>query len=362
MQRAYQHSRVDVAELKAEIVKRIGGERSRLYFYYLNKLLSLKLSKIKFNKFCIRVLGRENVPLHNQFIRSILQNACNAKVSPPPPSCNNEMPSTTSDGSYPFANGKMDLVSYESMVTSDIISFEDGIQMPLQHHQVILRKEEKGKETLLPNSSKLPLVKQSIEGSVSVHSREKSSISVVEDGGRSSSTIALQAPLGIPFCTASAGGSCRQPRLAINHRSSSECDSGLLVGTQTLRERMQHIAAAQGLEGVPMESANLLNIGLDAYLRGLIKSSLELVDSRCQHDSTKGNSQKHYMHGKNGFLPGHHFHVENSSGPLNGKPNQTSNLPISLLDFKVAMELKPQQLGEDWPLLLEKICTRAFEE
>ncbi|THG07917.1 hypothetical protein TEA_021089 [Camellia sinensis var. sinensis] len=29
--------------------------------------------------------------------------------------------------------------------------------------------------------------------------------------------------------------------------------------------------------------------------------------------------------------------------------------PISLLDFKVAMELNPQQLGEDWPLLLEKI-------
>jgi hypothetical protein len=26
------------------------------------------------------------------------------------------------------------------------------------------------------------------------------------------------------------------------------------------------------------------------------------------------------------------------------------------------MELNPQQLGEDWPLLLEKICTRPSEE
>jgi hypothetical protein len=33
-----------------------------------------------------------------------------------------------------------------------------------------------------------------------------------------------------------------------------------------------------------------------------------------------------------------------------------------MLDFKVAMELNPQQLGEDWPLLLEKICMHSFED
>lgn len=99
---------------------------------------------------------------------------------------------------------------------------------------------------------------------------------------------------------------------------------------------MQLIAAAQGLEGVSMECANLLINGSDAYLKKLIKSCVELVGARSGHDLSKNNSYTHQFDGK-------HF-------------------PVSLLDFKVAMELNPQQLGEDWAFLLEKICIHVFDQ
>jgi hypothetical protein len=57
-----------------------------------------------------------------------------------------------------------------------------------------------------------------------------------------------------------------------------------------------------------------------------------------------------------------HLHMQSSGGPVEVMQEQRPQGSISLLDFKVAMELNPQQLGEDWPLLLEKISMQAFEE
>jgi hypothetical protein len=127
---------------------------------------------------------------------------------------------------------------------------------------------------------------------------------------------------------------------------------------------MQQIAAAHGLDGVSMDSANLLNSSLDAYLKRLIKSCTELINRRRGCDLTKNNSQENRSEGKlvNGFLPGHRFQVQSSNRILGGMQEQRSHFLISLLDLKVSMELNPQQLGEDWPLLLEKICTRPSEE
>ena len=63
----------------------------------------------------------------------------------------------------------------------------------------------------------------------------------------------------------------------------------------------------------------------------------------------------------NGVWQGNHMHVQSGGLPLDshGLMNRHS---MSLQDFRVAMELNPQQLGEDWPLLLERICLRSFEE
>ncbi|MED6159620.1 hypothetical protein PIB30_043908 [Stylosanthes scabra] len=76
-------SRIDLAEFKAHIVKKVGADKSKKNFYYLNRFLSQKLGKNNFDKLCFRVLRRENISLHNRFISSILKNACQAKFPSP---------------------------------------------------------------------------------------------------------------------------------------------------------------------------------------------------------------------------------------------------------------------------------------
>ncbi|KDP41918.1 hypothetical protein JCGZ_26936 [Jatropha curcas] len=361
MQRLNQHSRVNLAELKTQIVKKIGAEKTKLYFYYLNKFLNLKLSKVEFNKLCIRVIGRENIPLHNQFICSILKNACTAKI-PPPQSHDKEIPESIIDGSHYFPNGKADFASHRSTVTADNnIASEDGMPK-VQHHQVLLEKAERDGEVLLHQPTKSSQARQSADGSVSIQSKEQSDISVVQHRKEISAISSLVAPLGIPFCSVSVGGARKPLPSATNGRCNSSYENGGLLDSQLLRERMQQIAAAQGLDSVSVDSANLLNSGLDAYLKRLIKSCMELVGKSCNHDLMTKNSHKQNSHGKlNGSLPGHHMQAQSSSMLLDGIQEQRSQFSISLLDFKVAMELNPQQLGEDWPLLLGKIM-HAFEE
>ncbi|XP_050231706.1 uncharacterized protein LOC126680601 [Mercurialis annua] len=360
-QRWNQHSRVNLAELKSLILKRIGAEKAKLYFFYLNKFLDLKLTKVEFNKLCFRVLGKENIPLHNQLISSILKNACNAKVAPPP-APNKEYPTSTSDGSHTFPNGNVDIVSLQSTIKGDNETLQDGLRKPVQHHQVLFDRD-KEEDTLFHHSTKLLPAKQSTDGLVSVQSKEQSEVSVFADRKEVYAKSSLVAPLGIPFCSPSMGGARKPLPLAHSARCASSFDADGLLDIQSLRERMQQIAASQGLEGVSMDTANLLNSGLDTYLKGLIKSCIELVGARRGCGLMTKSSHKHNSHGKlvNGFLSGHHLLLQNSSRQLDGMQEQRPHFSISLLDFKIAMELNPQRLGEDWPLLLEKI-THAFEE
>ncbi|KAL4628927.1 hypothetical protein ACB092_05G272800 [Castanea dentata] len=279
-----------------------------------------------------------------EFICLILKNAYYAKV-PPPPMPKKEVQAGTSDGYWqsrlcPLLNmavfpssplkaqseilvrpvRKVGFASHQFSVTCDNVLLENGdcdIRKLVQHHQRLTENAE-------------------CEGSlVSVHIKDEKELLVVEDGKEVLGRSTLQAPLGIPFSFVSVGGACRAFPLARTDCTGSY-DSGGLLDTDVLRERMQLIAAAQGLEGVSMECANLLINGLDAYLKKLIKSCIELVGARCGHDLSKNNSYKHRFDGK-------HF-------------------PISLLDFKVAMELNPQQLGEDWAFLLKKICIHVFDQ
>lgn len=386
----HQHSRINLADLKAQIVKRVGLERSQQYFYYLSRLLSLKLSKVEFNKLCFRVLGRENVPLHNHFLRSILRNACRAKVAPQPPTPEKEVPTFTNDGyqqsePYHFLNGdvlpstgterpeilfeqirKVDSVTHQLVTTVDNVILGNGdcdIRKPVQHHQRAIDKAESEGEVLLSHPAKLTLIKGSTDSVVSVHSNDQREVLVAEDGKERSNGIPLPAPIGIPFCSVSVGGAHRALPLASIDRYASSYDSGVLIDTEALRERMQLIAAAQGLEAVSMECANFLNNGLDAYLKGLIKSCIELNGARCGCDLLKNSIYKHQSHGNlNGVLADHRFQLQSTSRPLEGIQENRQHSSISLLDFQVAMELNPQQLGEDWPVLLEKICMHAFEE
>ncbi|KAK1358065.1 hypothetical protein POM88_051321 [Heracleum sosnowskyi] len=176
---------------------------------------------------------------------------------------------------------------------------------------------------------------------------------LIKDDGREVSTVRFpHPPLGIPFCAASTGGASRSLPLASSSKVVSSFNIGGFLDKTPLRECMKQIAATQGLEGVPLDCAKTLNNGLDAYLKGLVRSSIALVGSRSGHELEDENNCKHQplLNLINSVTPSHHFRMQSSSRPPKILHECRSRRPISMLDFKVAMELSLQQLGENWPL------------
>uniref|UniRef100_A0A6N2KIF8 Uncharacterized protein n=1 Tax=Salix viminalis TaxID=40686 RepID=A0A6N2KIF8_SALVM len=398
----HQSSRVDLVELRTQIVKKIGVERSKKVF-----LLSESIFESE---------AGENLPLHNNLIRSILKNACQAKTPPPiyeagptkplhqaPNSSpvredgheqngsliSNQNASIWSNGVLPVSprkvrsvirdrkqrdrpsalgpNGKVECISHQSIGTEDSGSkfvVENGelapcdYQRPVQHLQTVAEQSENERE----GSAQQPIERSRIQS--------KDQTAFVEDGGEveqanhlNFSRTPLLAPLGIPFCSASVGGARKTMPVASSGDFVGYYDSGELSDSEKLRKRMEQIAAAQGLGGVTMECANRLNNMLDLYLKRLIKSCVELVGARSPHDP-----RKHPVHKQqvpkviNRMCSSNNLHMLSNSGPVEGMQEQRQRSSISMLDFKVAMELNPQQLGEDWPLLLEKICMHSHRQ
>lgn len=381
-----QHQRVNLVELKAQVVKKLGPEGSNRYFFYLNRFLNLKLSKVEFNKLCLQIVGRENIPLHNQFIRSILKNACSAKA--PPPTLDKQ---SVSNPSF-LSNGDIRAVSTWKARTeirdrntfdhhnafgpnantksSNSVVLENGdltpheIRWPVQHHQGHAEQaEETEREVSHYPSGNISSTKRYTDGSVSLHSKDPVEAVRLEDQRDVFSRSSLSAPLGVPLCQVSVGGARRTMPSASSSNCASLFNSGSLLDTATLRQRMEQIAVAQGLEGVTMDCANFLNKGLDVYLKGLVTSCIELVGARSGQEF-RSSTNKNQTHLKlvNGVRPGHHLHMQSRANPMESVQERKLDCPISLLDFRVAMEVNPQQLGEDWPILLERICTNAFEE
>ena len=416
-----QHSsRIDIGDLKAQIVKKLGNDKSKRYFFYLSRFLGQKLSKFEFDKMCVRVLGRENIQLHNKLIRSILKNACVAKTPPPIngsghaqsmlqasnnspcredgpehngstfPNQNQAMP-IWPNGVLPVSprkgrsvlrgkfrdrpsplgpNGKITCLSYQSSGTEDSSSkviTENGnvnmcdYQRPVQHLEAVAELPENDIDGAVLRPSEKPRI----------HPTEAAVLEDRDEVEQSDPLSILRGPLlpplGIPFCSASVGGA--RKALPVGSSGSSRdflsCyDSIGLSDSETVRKRMEQIATAQGLEGVSIECPNILNNTLDVYLKQLIKSCLELVRSRSTIEHTGHPIQKQQNQGKviNGMRPSNHQHVQNSNGRSEVLQEKSLECSASLLDFKVAMEINPKQLGEDWPLMLEKISMRAFEE
>lgn len=406
MQPPPQHARISLAELKAQMVRKLGPERSQQYFYYFNKFLSLKMNKVEFNKICLRIVGRENIPLHNQLIRSILKNSLTAKFPPSEHEVevskgtrsvtskeehssnlyqqnNGSLAATNLPSSHaalsngdmlPLSpkkartgtrerrggdrrsafgqNGKTNFISQQSPSTQcsgftvDLGNGESSppnIQ-PVHRHQGLKQQPENEEVLVRGGLAKLSTV--SADDTVSVHSNDHKELLGKTDWKELSARRLLHPPLGIPFCISSVGGARRSLPLASNSKVISSLDSGDLLDIAALREQMEQIATSHGLEGVSVDCANMLNNGLNNYLKGLVRSSLTLMGARSGHGSSGHKFHKHQAPLKLGS--GMHEHIPHCS--------------ISLLDFKTAMELNPQQLGEDWPLLLEKICTYAFDK
>ncbi|KAL9993026.1 putative transcriptional coactivator Hfi1/Transcriptional adapter 1 [Helianthus debilis subsp. tardiflorus] len=348
MQPPPQHSWINLAELKSQIIRKIGPDRSKQYFDYLNKFLSLKLSKVEFDKLCLRTIGKDGILLHNQLIRSILSNACSTVKAP----VENKK---VLDGGY-HQNGPDSIVTNAS--SQPVLPNGDILLTSPRKARTGARERRVGdrKSVLGPNgktvysspSSSIPHLDEfntNLDNGNSLspdtrrpmqHHQELTQQAQNADNRAKS----LHAPLGIPYYPVSIGGARKAPPV----KSVSVSDINGLLDTVTLRARMEPISVAQGLQGVSPDSANVLNNGLDVYLKGLIRSCSELNRPR--------KSNPAHNRPVNGVIPGHQYQTQ----------EHERKHRISLLDFRVAMELNPQQLGEDWPVLLEKIRTPAFEE
>lgn len=420
MQPPHQHSRINLAELKAQIARKLGPDRSKQYFNCLKKLFGLKLNQVEFHKVCRGIVGRENIQLHNQFISAILKNAYTAKVPPLLNEVevlkanravgNKESPSDVyqQNGTHSAINqppihaglsngdilplspkkartsaqnrrvgdrrsalgptGNTNLLSQQSPTTDrsdcNVIlengeSIQPDIRKAVHHHDQGLNQET---EISRNHTTKFSTV--SAVDRIPGQSKDHKNLLIKDDGRELSARRFLHPPLGIPICAASTGGGHRALPLGSSSKVVSSSDIGGLLDTTTLRKRMEQIAATQGLEGVSLDCANILNNGLDAYLKGLIRSSIALVGSRSGHGQVNQKIHKHQALVKNinGVSPSQPYQMQSNSRPPEVMHENVHRCPISMLDFKVAMELNPQQLGEDWPLLLEKICTHAHDE
>ncbi|CAN6985408.1 unnamed protein product [Brassica rapa subsp. trilocularis] len=368
MQGAEDH-RIDLAELKLHIVKKIGAERSRRYFYYLGRFLSQKLTKVEFDKSCHRLLGRENLPLHNKLIHSILKNASLAKTPPfqktkslvlgkedRPQQSGSLIPnhnpvlsngvlhkvrSGKCDRPSPLGpNGKVDSLLHQPLCREDGSSNrnkENGDVGPVAYHSSGPDSGERGGP--LPYHSK---------GKVAAQVIIRDDVAQEERGRLVIPQNPVMAPLGIvPF-----SGTRRTVPASTKGDFITCYDSGGLLETDMLRKRMESIAVAQGLGGVSAECSTMLNNMLDVYLKKLVKSCVDLSGAR----STNGNQSLDKLQSRE--------KVVNGMWPSNqpSEITQEQQHPVSLLDFRAAMELNPRQLGEDWPLLLEKISMRSFAE
>ncbi|WOL15429.1 hypothetical protein Cni_G24210 [Canna indica] len=333
-------SRIDTAELKSQLFRKLGRQRAEKYFYNLKRLLNLKLSKLEFHKLCYGIIGKENLALHNLLIRSILSNACLALAPPSRETVtgNSRTSKMSSFGeTFPTSPRKGRSINSRDRRLADRASLLGPYgKIPPGHVQEVTnscdiqrsREQQSAPELISIGSKALTSVEDGEEVeqfrcSPSVQSRSP-----------------LRPPLGIPatagdlprksFRSAYAPGfQLSQPNVLGSCHHTSE-----LPDTRTLRCWLERKLEVQGL-GLSVDSTNVLNHGLDAFLRRLIKPSMELARSRLSSNRRSRVDQ-----------------VQTSNG----------SYCASLLDFQLAMELNPQFLGCDWPLQLEKMRLQFSEE
>nr|KYP75297.1 hypothetical protein KK1_008016 [Cajanus cajan] len=323
------YSRIDTLELKALIVRKIGHQRADKYFDQLRRLLSLKISKSEFDRICITIMGRENIPLHNRLIQAILKNAYLAKVppvrgSPRGGSASSSLAARDRDrrfkcrqnGLWPLGKPQFGLASEEMMHKT--LEQQSATELNSLGSRPPISVEE-GEEV------------EQMAGSPSIQSRSP-----------------VTAPLGIPMNFSR----CRRLHSNVSLCSKDFPESchgnGHLPDTRSLRSRLEQKMEKEGLT-VSVDCVNLLNNALDSYLKRLIESFMDLAGSRSGNEHVRQQNRQ-LVTGSNVLLPGRCMQTA------------TRSTVASALDFRLAMELNPQVLGPDWPIQLEKICIRAAEE
>lgn len=337
---SHHFTRIDTLELKQLIYERIGHQRAQAYFDHLKRFLSSKLSKVDFDKNCIHTIGRENLSLHNRLIRSIVQNACQAKTPPQKSrkvealgvkvtngNPRNHLQSLYGDA-FPHSPRKC-----RSPISRDR-KFRDrpsplgplGKSPSITCEETVSRIQEQqsAAEELQTLSGRLRAVEDGEEV-------EQFSAVPVSQKWRWSS---ITPPLGVSF---DLNGACKSPHPSSSFQNIEEtCQrNGELPDTRSLGRRLQKKLAVEGV-GISLDGANLLNNGLNVHLKKIISQCIGISGSRNIDPRTIGRQ------------------------PDVGRRIQPSN-NASMLDFRVAIESNPSILGEDWPTQLEKICNYGLQ-
>ncbi|XP_020598009.1 uncharacterized protein LOC110037651 [Phalaenopsis equestris] len=169
----------------------------------------------------------------------------------------------------------------------------------------------------------------------------------------------IQAPIGVSYGPSSVGGKRRSFPSAV----ACNRDNGELYNSEDLKRSMERVAEAQGIK-VTLGCADLLNIALNAHLKRILKFTIELARGRSMHKPTKDPVLRQQFNGRplNGIWAGNHMKLQNGLESMNVNNVHRNQYMISMQDFQAAMELNPQQLGHNWPSLLERISLHSFKE
>lgn len=336
-------TRVDTLELKTVMYRKLGHLRSEKYFDLLKRFFSCKLGKCDFDKSCVRIIGKDNLSLHNQLIQSILKNTFLAQVPP--------LRAKEVEGSVNLEVANSQLRNGLQSIYSEAFppSPRKGRSRKARGRKFQERPSPLGPLGKSPNFSCEEVVVrtnelQSPAELISPASRPPVEVVSVEDGEeveQANGTPGIQsrspvtAPLGISMKSAHKTIYCG----SLHKVSPLTCEmSGELPDTLSLRKRLEQKLETEGLN-ISGDGVNLLNNGLNCYLKKLMEPCIRLAASR----SGKEQIQQ---------LAGHSKHTQRPANAVN----------VSMLDFCVAIGSKPQILGEDWAIQLEKISSRAFGE
>ncbi|KAH6767068.1 hypothetical protein C2S52_018051 [Perilla frutescens var. hirtella] len=352
---SHHFTRINTVELKELIYEKIGHQRAENYFDQLKRFLSSKLSKVDFDKSCIQTIGRENLSLHNRLIRSIVQNACQAKTPPQkarkvealsvkvPNGYQRSYLQTLYGDAFPHSPRKC-----RSPISRDR-KFRDrpsplgplGKSPSITCEETVSRIQEQQSAAELETLSGRPPI-----GTASVEDGEEvEQFAVIPSSRRWSS---ITAPLGV---SVNLGDACKASHPGSSYHNVTEtCHcNGELPDTRSLGRRLQKKLASEGV-GISLDGANLLNKGVDVFLKKIISQCIDLARPQCVDPLTIAReSNGGIISRSNGVLPGRYAEMT------------MQQARASMLDFRVAMESNPSILGEDWPTQLEKICNYALQ-
>ncbi|KAL3695643.1 hypothetical protein R1sor_009719 [Riccia sorocarpa] len=387
-------------------LKILGPAKETRYWQLLQSFLNYKLSKAELDNQVVSTIGKENVALHNQFLRAIYANALGSEAPPPPPSFVHDTSKPVKGvGRKPLVSSLSNEPTVSGLLVSAVRPNADGAipsspnkgrstvrdrkvkerpsPLGFSHRTEAATYQGRGADGETPRSfvngglqlsqysaeqSSLELpspglphakrprlgftgpgIRSSGDGKVEVGvSNRETEVDKIEEGEGSEESYEdditgnelIKPPLG---CIDSFGGPrvekfvSKFPPAPVTHTLLGDKLEEEIPGeeylpdTERLHRCMQLLAVERGLEDVNLETARCVNKALDVYLKAIIQPLVELVRAR-----RTGQEVQTRENGRN-----------------LGEAN--------CLDLKVALDLNPQVLGEDWPTQLERISFRAFD-